>query len=191
MNIAQNIENIKNIIMQPTGAWENLDADKLNIKSFFLIHVLGVLSLVFLGRFVGKSLEILSISSIYYIASYAFFSLICEFLSFYLSVLVINKLLPSYNVPENFRKICLLLYYSLIPYYFIAFVINLFPSMYFLGIICLYGPVLFWFGTKSLFNFKKEDHLIFYIISIIIIAGIHLTLRFIVILPFFNNIIKL
>lgn len=188
MNLIQNTENIRNILLNPIQAWKNIKFEKLDLKQFYLIHLSGIILLIFAGRLVGKSLEILAVSNFYHIFLYSLFSLICDFLSFYISVRIVNKLLPSYSVSENIKKVTLLVYYSLLPHYFFLFAVSLFPSMYFFGIISLYGLFIFWAGIKSIFEFKSEDYPIFFIISIIITIGIHILLRFIVILPFFSII---
>ncbi len=186
MNIFKNVENIQRTILQPATAWKDIDFESLKTKNFLLVNVLGILLVVFIGRFVGKSLDLLSVSSVYYIFLYAFLSLICDFLSFVLSITIINKLLLPFNKTQNIKKTCLLTYYSLIPYYFSAFIVSMFPSMYFFGILSLYGLVIFWFGLINIFKIAENGKLTFYIISVLITIGIHLLLRFIVILPFFK-----
>lgn len=186
MNIFKNAENIQKTILQPLTAWKEIESKSLKLKDFLFINLTGILLVVFIGRFVGKSLELLSVSSIYYIFLYAFFSMICDFLSFIIAMTAINKLFAPFQEKQDINKACLLIYYSLIPYYFTAFITSLFPSMYFLGVFSLYGLVIYWNGLKSLYKIKENDHLTFFIISVLIIIGIHILLRFIVILPFFK-----
>ncbi len=183
MNFSEHIENIKNILINPLRAWRKVNVEQLYLTNFFSGIVLFVLMLVFVGRLMGTSLELLPVSSIYYILLFAVFSFFWDAISLYLSIVSINKLLPSYKQKENINKVSVLIFYALIPYYFAIFIINLFPSTYFFFVISLYGFLIYWYGIKRFLGFKTSDNFLFFIISSIIIIGIHLLLRFIVVLP--------
>lgn len=183
MTFSKHIENIKNVILNPLQAWLKVNTEQLIIRNFFSGIVLFALTIVFTGRLLGTSLELLPVSSIYYILLFAFFSFIWEMLSLYLSIISINKLLPSYKQKENIQKVSVLIFYSLIPYYSAIFIINLFPSTYFFFVFSLYGLFIYWNGIKRFLRFKTSENFLFFIISSLIIIGIHLFMRFIVVLP--------
>lgn len=188
MDITTNFENIRKILLNPVSGWQDIEVPKTSLKSFFSKHVLFILSIVFVARFLGESFKLLPVSSMLHIFTYSLLSFVWEILALYTSIYVINLIISGYNVTKSnsISNVTYLVYYSLIPYYFSVALVTLFPSMYFFAVITVYGFVLFWFGLKHFFKFTNDDLLIFYIISSILIIGVHLVLRFIVVEWYFQ-----
>lgn len=185
MHFLQSIENIRNIIINPMSAWDKIKDLNISKRDFYLTNVIGILAILFWGRLFGTSLELLAVSSIYYISVYSLLYFLSDFISFFFSVLAIKTILPSYSKVKEFeKKTIILIYYSLIPFYIISFIVSIFPSMYFFSIIAAYGIYIFYTGIKKLFIIQDKDISILLTISFIIIIGIHILVRFVFILPF-------
>ena len=134
----------------------------------------------------GKTLSYLQLSSIYYIFLYSFFSYICDFIFFMLAIFAINTILPSYQLKQNKTKLAVLLFFSLIPFYAASFIVSLFPSLFFVGVISIYSLYIYYLGIVHFLQIPKKDVTIFFIISSLIVVGIYLILHFLIIYPFFD-----
>ncbi|MDD4148881.1 MAG: hypothetical protein PHE33_02520 [Bacteroidales bacterium] len=189
MDIKKITDNFVKIIINPALGWKKPDFTDLNFKNILFPLLTGLLLLTFASRLVGKSLAYLSDSSIQHIMTYAFLSLIVDFVFFIGLVFVINELLPFYDLKKNKTKVAILLLASISPFYASIIVLNIFPSLFFLGIVSLYSFYILFWGIRNFLKIKRENEIIFFIISILLMVGIYLILHFAIIYPFFEFVI--
>ncbi|MDD2634020.1 MAG: hypothetical protein PHW82_00815 [Bacteroidales bacterium] len=189
MNIKNITNNFVKIILSPPLGWKKSNFTDLTYKKLLFPLLTGVLGLTFISRIVGKSLAYLSASSIQNIITYASLSLIVDFVFFISLVLAINELLPFYDTKKDKTKVGILMLATISPFYSVIIVLNIFPSLFFLGIVSLYSFYILFWGIRNFLNIKKDKEIIFFIINILLIVGIYLILHFAIIYPFFEFIV--
>ncbi len=189
MDIKKITDNFVKIIIGPPLGWKKSNFVDLNYKNILFPLLTGILVLTFASRIVGKSLAYLSATSIQHIMAYAILSLIVDFVFFICLVLAINELLPFYDLKRNKTKVAILLLATISPFYASIIVLNIFPSLFFLGIISLYSFYILFWGVRSFLKINRDKEITFFIISILLIIGIYLILHFAIIYPFFEFIV--
>ena len=181
MDIKKITDNFVKIIISPPLGWKKPDFTDFTYKNILFPLLTGILVFTFASRIVGKSLAYLSVTSIQHIMAYAILSLIVDFVFFICLVLAINELLPFYDLKKNKTKVAVLLLATISPFYASIIILNIFPSLFFLGIISLYSFYILFWGIRNFLRIKKDKEIIFFIISILLMVGIYLILHFAII----------
>ena len=106
--------------------------------------------------------------------SYAIFKSLREILSYllqyFITAFVMIRLLENYKGTSNSRATYNVLAYSLLPFIIASIVTGLFPGLYVLGIIGLYGFYLLVLGVQTCLEIPKENQSRFIILSILLIV---------------------
>jgi len=106
--------------------------------------------------------------------SYAIFKSLREILSYLLqyliTALVMIRLLENYKGTPNSKTVYNVLAYSLLPFIIASIVTGLFPGLYVLGIVGLYGFYLLVLGIQTCLEIPKENQSRFIILSILLIV---------------------
>lgn len=106
--------------------------------------------------------------------SYAIFKSLREILSYLLqyliTALVMIRLLENFKGTPNSKTVYNVLAYSLLPFIIASIVTGLFPGLYVLGIVGLYGFYLLVLGIQSCLEIPKENQSRFITLSILLIV---------------------
>ena len=135
------------LLVEPGKFWkEKKEEEGSNriFKDFFLPLVLLVGLAVFVGELITSSEFLLSYAiakSVREIASYV--------IQYFLSVYLLNELLTSFGGVKDKLAMSRLVAYSLLPFLIVSLVTGLFPALYVLNVVGLYGLVLFVLGVKG------------------------------------------
>ncbi|RKD86435.1 Yip1 family protein [Mangrovibacterium diazotrophicum] len=108
--------------------------------------------------------------------SYAIFKSLREIFSYlvqyFITALVMIRLLENFKGTSNKTVLYNVLAYSLLPFIIASIVTGLFPGLYVLGIIGLYGFYLLVLGIQTCLEIPKENQSRFIILSILLIVFI-------------------
>jgi hypothetical protein len=98
----------------------------------------------------------------------------------YVSSLIINEMLPLFQLKKDIVKISSIIIYSLTPVYIALIASGLFPNLsMFLNLIGFYSIILFWISTATIINMTKEHRQIFVPVISIALVLIFLFIRII------------
>jgi hypothetical protein len=189
MEIKTVTDSFVKILLNPPRGWKENSFTSLKYNNILFPLLTGILSITFASRLIGKSLSFLSVSSIQHIMAYSILSLLVDFVFFVILVYAINSLLPFYDKSKDKTKVAVLVLCSLIPFYAALIILNLFPSLFFLGLISLYSFVILFWGIKKHLKIKPNKSNIFFIITALLLIGIYLILHFAIIYPFFEFVV--
>lgn len=189
MEIKKHTDSFIKIILNPVKGWKGNSFNSLTYNNILFPFLSGILALTFFSRLIGKSLSFLSVSSIQHIMAYAVLSLLVDIAFFTIVVFAINSLLPFYNKAKDKKRVAVLIFLSLIPFYGSMIIINLFPSLFFIGLVSVYSFVLLYWGIKEYLRIQKNKSNIFFTIAMLILIGIYLILHFAIIYPFFEFVV--
>ncbi|HKJ42039.1 MAG TPA: Yip1 family protein [Sunxiuqinia sp.] len=135
------------LLVEPGQFWRETQKEKSTtevFRDFFLPLAILAGVAIFLGEL---------ITSAEFLFSYAIFRSLREIFSFilqyFLSVYVLNELLTSFGGVKNRLAISRLVAYSLLPMLVVSFITGLFPALYILEVLSLYGIFLFYKGVKG------------------------------------------
>lgn len=186
MDIKKHTDKFIKVLLNPIVGWKKADFSDISFMNIIFPYLTGILFVCFLSRIIGKSLSYLSISSIQYIVFYAIISLIVDYLFFIGLVLSINALLPYNESKSDKNKVAILIFISMMPFYASVIILNIFPSLFFLGIIILYSFFILYWGIIEYLKIIKDRQIIFFALTSLITIGIYLILHFVIIYPFFK-----
>jgi hypothetical protein len=177
------------ILLNPSSGWESSNSEEaISFRDLVSPYFIITLVALFISRLVGKTLSYLSVTDFKYIVLYSLVNMVIDFLFFFIAVLAINTLLPYFKLAKSKSRVAVLTYVSLIPFYAGVIFINLFPSLFLLGLISLYSFfVLYWGIVNSLKPEKKDVNVFFTIVSLLFV-GLYLILNFMLVYPFFDFI---
>ena len=174
MDLKQNLfTTCKFLILEPKKFWEKL---KVNIRTpdqSYLVTdparkiLIPLIIIAGIAAFVGETMNKEFLWS--YAVIRATRDIICYFLQFYISVVAIYSLLKKYDKSYEQRTVAVILAYSMIPSLLVSIIIRLFPGMYVLSIVSLYGLYLYVTGTWVMFDIIKENRLKYITLSLLIL----------------------
>lgn len=135
------------LIAAPNQFWKEEpkeESAKEIFRSFFLPLVVLVGVAIFLGELITSSEFLLS-----YAMARSLREIFSYILQYFLSVYVLNELMTSFGGMKNRLAISRLVAYSLLPLLVVSFLTGLFPALYVLNVLSLYGIFLFVLGIKG------------------------------------------
>ncbi len=163
----------KELLLEPKKFWSRqtcgIDQGKVVPFLFAPLVILTGLA-VFLGEIINSSEVLFS-----YAIMKAMREIVSYFLQFYIAIPVLTALLKNFGGTQEKETIRFVLVCSMVPFIMASFITGLFPGLYVLSILGLYGFYLFVTGTQSCFKLPAENlwrYTILAILMIILIFGI-------------------
>jgi len=174
------------ILINPTIGWVKHNPDNIRFRDLFSPFFIITMIVMFVARLVGKTLTYLDVTDFKYIILYSIVHLIIDLLFFLIIVLTLNALLPYFKIVKSKAKVAVLIYVSLLPFYISMILVNLFPSLFFIGLISLYSFFVLYWGIRYFLRPAKQDSTILFTIVSLLIVGVYLILNFALVYPFFD-----
>ncbi len=154
------------LIVEPTKFWEAKKEVKTEANVFTSFY-LPLILLVGVAVFIG---ELISGSQILF--SYAFFKSLREMLvyilQFYGAVYVTNELISGFKGEKDKEMVRLIVAYSLLPFIVASIITGLFPGLYVLSVIGLYGIYLFALGIHNCIILPEEYRVRYILLTILV-----------------------
>jgi hypothetical protein len=152
-----------NIIFTPGNAWDIIIKENRTSKYLKNNLLFPLLILVALAAFLGSIIFInTTLSPVYSV--FKGIKLFVLLLSVsYFSALVLGEITRPLDLGRDFTSSFRLIVYSLTPLFLCQVVSQLFESLVFVNVLCLYGLYIFWTGAEKIFNppdYKKMPLLV-------------------------------
>jgi len=165
VNFNQLFNTLKKVIVEPHNFWEEQKKGKEVNKHLFTLYYLPLLIVVFVAVFTSELIR----GSRFYLAfplMKAGREVILFLLQYIFSVLLTNELIKAFGGEKNFFIARKLVVFSLTPFLLIAIITGLFPFLYVLDILSLYGFYVFWTGVKALLVFPERKQTSYILVTI-------------------------
>jgi len=170
MDIKQEYSRLLNdswqLVIEPKKFWQNrvhMAADSNVLVRFFLPLVLIVGVATFLGELLTGSEFLFSLAF-----ARSMRQVVVYMLQFFAASYLTNELLPNFGGEKNLSMVKSVIAYSLFPFLLVSAVTGLFPALYVLGILNLYGVVLFVLGVQICLVLPMETKTRYIVISVVV-----------------------
>ncbi len=155
------------ILLSPQKFWagekETLYGRWMLVFRFYL-PLTGVASLaVFIGAWIGSHPFYIGYALLKALRELVLFTLL-----YYVSIFIVNQLLPVFEGQKNLPVVRKLVVFSLMPYLLISVITGLFPAMYVLEILGLYSVYLFYAGVRELIFLPGKKQTQFILVSVLL-----------------------
>ncbi|WP_372949326.1 YIP1 family protein [Mariniphaga sp.] len=164
VNFNRIIKTLKEVIFEPIRFWEQQKESKSIDKQSFTGYFLPLLVVIFLAIFVSELIR----GSRFYLT----FPLmkagreILLFLFHYVfSVFLTNELIKTFGGIKNIFIARKLVVYSLTPFLLVSLITGMFPFLYVMDALGLYGFFIFWVGVKALLVFPERKQISYILVT--------------------------
>jgi hypothetical protein len=161
--------NVINILFEPPLFWEKQKESFTTNIQLLAGYLIPLIFFAAIGVFAGEMFR----GSRFYL----FFPVIKAvrkivlFTVYYIvMVIIINEMMPAFGIKKDLPAAQKLAAFSLTPAVVIAFITGLFPFLYILNILGIYGFYIFWTGINILLDFSDNKQYSYFLL--IIIAGL-------------------
>jgi len=163
---SQTMHFILKMVSSPRAFWEEVIERKatIHIFSHFYLPLLVVVVLAgIVGEFLSNPEALLS-----YSLEQGFKQAVVFLLYFPISAYIVNSLSTIFGGNENLTLAQMAIGFSMAPVLVVSIITGLFPFLYPLGILGLYGIYVFYRGVPYLFGISGR-HMIFFTVSAIVV----------------------
>ncbi len=165
----------RDLLTDPKKFWKTKLVEGFStsiFSNFFLPVVLLVGATAILGGLTWNGEILWS-----FIGMNAVREMVSYILQFFVASAVLFRLLQNFNGTSQAVALNNVLAYSLLPFMLATMIVALFPGLYVLGIIGLYGFYLYTIGTQVCLEIPKDQQARFIILSIVLIILIFGTIN--------------
>ncbi len=164
-----------NVLKEPNKFWRG-EKEEVKPEVVFSDYYLPLVLLVGLAVFVGELIKGSEVLFSYAVAK-SVREIISYVLQFYLSVYLLNELLTSVGGVKNKLLVTRLVAYSFLPFLIVSFLTGLFPGLYIINLLGLYGIFLFVQGVKGSLNIVPENQNRYTMLALLLIFLIFILLN--------------
>jgi hypothetical protein len=170
MNI---IERVKNILLTPKTEWDAINGESATPQSLLISYVLPLAIVAAVGPLI-RGLLFPGILSITFFLLGAVIAFIASIVAYYLTVIIVDTLAPSFGSEKNMGKSAQLVAYSGTPSY-IAGILSFIPVLG--SIISLaawaYGIYLMYLGIGPLKKTPEDKKVVYMIVAFLIMIVLY------------------
>jgi hypothetical protein len=164
---------LKNILLNPSKAWETIDSENRSIKVVRDSFLLPLLLLVTITTIAGSLIFInTELSPVYSILT-GLKTFLALFITIYASSLIFKEITYPLDLGRDFSASFRIITFSMTPLLVCLFVSSLFESLLFLDVLGLYGLYILWTGAEKLLNPPQYKKMPLLIASVLTIGGIY------------------
>lgn len=161
------INKCKQLLTNPKTFWEQkkaeLDSQTQLVVGFLLPLLVTVSLAVFLGEFFKSSHFYVGFALLKSLRVIALF-----FIQYLLAVFFTTELMKTFGGTKNVEIARNLVIYSLTPFLLVSIVTGLFPFLYVIDILGIYGFYIFWVGSKNLLEFPDNKISSYTLLTIVV-----------------------
>ncbi len=170
------IKRVQSLILKPQKEWLLIKDEQHSFRKLFIdyagpLMTVGAITLFISNLFLEYSIIGNVVASVIYFTS--------MFGSMYISAIIINELVGSFEIEKNKSNVFILVIYSSTAFYIAQAAVNLHNQLAILGIFSLYSIYLFWTGTEVYFKDLEKRKMGFVIISVFIVFLSYLLIQYI------------
>lgn len=168
-------ETCANVLTEPNKFWRG-EKEEVKPEDVFANYFFPLVLLVGLAVFTGELIKG-GEALVSYAVAKSVREVISYILQFYLSVYLLNELLTSVGVAKNKVLVTRLVAYSFLPFLVVSFLTGLFPGLYILNVLGLYGIFLFVQGVKESLRIVPENQNRYTMLALLLIFLIFILLN--------------
>jgi hypothetical protein len=161
------INRIKEVLISPKAFWNSYKENNVGFSELFGGFFLPVLLVAVLAVFLGEFFKSAHFYMVFAILK-ALRELVLFILEFFIAIYFTNELLKTFGGEKNIRLSRLLVTYSFTPFLLVSTVTGLFPFLYPLDILGVYGFYIFWVGGKQLLTLPQQKIDSYLILTIVV-----------------------
>ncbi len=161
------VNQAKEIIFNPRSFWMSKKESSENLAKLFGSYLLPLFMAVSLAVFLGEFFR----SSHFYMGFAvlkALRKLMLFGLTYFISVYFTTTLMKTFGAEKRVDIAQQLVAYSLTPFLIISMVTGLFPFLYVLDILGVYGFYIFWIGASELLVLPEQKRDSYIILTIVV-----------------------
>lgn len=160
------IGEVKLILLNPKGFWvEQKEAD--DDQKLWLTYLLPIALTGAVAVFIGELFKPTDFF-IQFPLLKATREVLLFVLQYFISVFFTNELMKTYGAEKNIELARKLVVYSMTPMLLVSLITGLFPFLYVVDILGIYGFYLFAIGAKELLNFPENKEQSYILITIVV-----------------------
>lgn len=170
------IERVKNILITPKTEWEVINGETATPQSLLMSYVLPLAIVSAVGPLLS-GLLFAGVLGIKFFIITAVIAFIAEVVGYYVSVMIIDLLAPSFGSEKNMGKSAQLVAYSATPSY-LAGLLSFIPVIGSLLKFAAwaYGIYLMYLGIGPLKKTPEDKKIVYMVIAFVIMIAINLLL---------------
>lgn len=170
------IERVKNILITPKTEWEVINGETATPQSLLMSYVLPLAIVSAVGPLLS-GLLFAGVLGIKFFIITAVIAFIAEVVGYYVSVMIIDLLAPSFGSEKNMGKSAQLVAYSATPSY-LAGLLSFIPVIGSLLKFAAwaYGIYLMYLGIGPLKKTPEDKKIVYMVIAFVIMIAINLVL---------------
>lgn len=165
VNFNQIFIKIKEVIFEPVRFWEKQKEEKNENLHVFSGYFLPLLILVFFAVFTSELIR----GSRFYVTfplMKACREVMLFLFQFVISVFLTNELIKPFGGKKNIFIARKLVVYSLTPFMLVSLLTGMFPFLYVIDVLGLYGFYIFWLGAVTLLEFPERKQARYILVTI-------------------------
>jgi Yip1 domain len=170
------IERVKNILLTPKTEWDVITGETATPQSLLMGYVLPLAIVAAAGSLL-KGLLFAGAYGLKYFVVTAAITFIASVISFYITVIIVDLLAPSFTSEKNMGKSAQLVAYSATPSY-VGALLSFIPVVG--GIIALaawaYGVYLMYLGIGPLKKTPEDKKVVYMIVAFLIMIALYFIL---------------
>jgi Yip1 domain len=170
------IERVKNILLTPKTEWDVITGETATPQSLLMGYVLPLAIVAAAGSLL-KGLLFAGAYGLKYFVVTAAITFIASVISFYITVIIVDLLAPSFTSEKNMGKSAQLVAYSATPSY-VGALLSFIPVVG--GIIALaawaYGVYLMYLGIGPLKKTQEDKKVVYMIVAFLIMIALYFIL---------------
>lgn len=170
------IERVKNILLTPKTEWDVINGETATTQSLLMGYVLPLAIIAAAGSLL-KGLLFAGTYGLKYFIVTAAIAFIAAVISFYITVIIVDMLAPSFASEKNMDKSAQLVAYSATPSY-VGALLSFIPVVG--GIIALaawaYGVYLMYLGIGPLKKTPEDKKVVYMIVAFLIMIVLYFIL---------------
>lgn len=149
MDLRYFITGLKNILFDPSGAWETISIEHRSLKVIRDSFLLPLIFLVSLATLAGSLLFNNNISPAFYSVFTGLRTFLVLFCTVYATAFVLGEVTFPLDLGRDFYISFTIITFSFVPFFICQIFSGLFESLLFVNIIGLYGLYIFWEGAEK------------------------------------------
>lgn len=167
------IERVKNILITPKTEWDVINGETATTQSLFMGYVLPLSLVAAIGSLL-KGLLFAGVLGLKYFIITAVIAFIASIVAFFVSVIIVDMLAPSFGSEKNMGKSAQLIAYSGTPSY-IGGLLSFIPVIGWLVALAAwaYGIYLMYLGIGPMKKTPEDKKVVYMIVAFLIMIVLY------------------
>lgn len=158
---------IRGLIINPKAFWKEQkmigDSQRELLLGFYFPLLLALSVAAFIGEYLGNSHSYIGFAAAKFVRTVVLYTL-----QYFLSVFFTLELIKSFGGKKNLAVVQKLVVYSLAPFMLTSIISGVFPFLYVINVLGLYGFYIFWIGVQENLEFPERKESSYILIAVLV-----------------------